>query len=195
MSAIAIWFHSLISPVPSARAARRCAMAATLAVALAASTDARAGTEGTTSVQSDALTQMALDALSQGVVAPGAWEPRAALIGLGVAGLYLGISNAPSARSRPRDAVRSAAYRLALPLGGAALGSLLACRRLCDGQAAAPEPLIGATAGALAAHVLDLGTSPGRGDRGAGAATPKIDWTPVVALAPGSYSLGIAGRF
>jgi hypothetical protein len=162
------------------------------AVALGASTDARAGTEGTTSVEGEALSQMSLDALSQGVAGAGAWKPRAALIGLGVAGLYLGTWSAPGGRSRPGDAVRSTAYRLALPVGGAALGSLLACGRMCDGQAAAPEPLIGATAGALAAHVLD--TSAGH-YRGVGDGSPKIDWTFLVALAPGSYSFGIVGRF
>jgi hypothetical protein len=195
MSASAAWFHSMTLPAPRARVARRCGAAVMLAAALVASSDARAGAGDTGSVQGDALTQIALDALNQGVIGPGAWKPRAALIGLGVAGLYVGASTGPSAQRAPRDAVRSAAYRLALPVAGAVLGSLIACRSLCDGPVAAPDALIGSTAGALAAHLLDRDTNPGRGDRASGAAAPNLAWVPVIAVAPGSYSLGIVGRF
>jgi hypothetical protein len=182
MRAIAIWLHWMIS-----LRGGRWGAGVMLALALGTNTEARAGTEGMTSVEGEALAQMGLEALSQGVVAPGAWEGRAALIGLGVAGLYLGTSTAASA-GRPRGAVRKAAFRLGLPLAGAALGSAIACAGPCDGQA---EPMIGATAGALAAHVLDLETSATHG----GTASPKFDWTLVVALSPGSYSFGIVGRF
>jgi hypothetical protein len=177
------------------RAAGGCVAAGMLAVLLTASTDARAGTDGTTWVPGDALTQIATDALSQGVMAPGAWEPRVALVGLAAAGIHLGASTGPITRSEPSDAVRSAAYRLALPIAGAALGSLAACNGLCDGQNPAAEPLIGAVAGALVAHVLDPDTSPGREPRASGADSAGVAWTPMVAIGPGSCSIGVTGRF
>lgn len=189
----AVWFLRRIWLRPRGRTGRCWTMGVMLAITLAASMNAHAGSDGISSVESEALSQMSLDALSQGVITPGAWKPRAALIGLGVAGLYLG-GKGPSPSSRPRDTARRAAYRLALPVAGAALGSLLACRKMCD-EAVAPEPLIGATAGALVAHVVDVDTNAGRAERTPAAASPEIDWTFMVALAPGSYSLGIVGRF
>lgn len=195
MRAIATIFHSVTMLRARPSEAGRCAAAVMLAAALAVSADARAGTDGTTSVKGDALTQIAMDALSQGVSGPGAWEPRAALVGLGVAGLYFGASTAPSTRAQPRDAVRSAAARLALPMTGAALGSLLACHGPCDSHDAVFHPLIGAVAGALVAHVLDPGTRTARPTPASGAASPGVAWTPVVTHGAGSYSVGVIGRF
>lgn len=177
----------------------RCGVVALLALALVASTHARAGAQGTTSATGDALAQMATDALSQGVMAPVAWEARAALVGLGLAGLHLGAANGPGPRQRPGNLVRAAAYRVALPMAGAALGSLAACNGSCDGQQAAAEPLIGMLAGALVAHVLDPDTRPGaragREHRATSAGSPGRAWAPVVSVGPGSYTAGIMGSF
>jgi len=194
MRAIAGICHSITSP--GTRTARRyiaaSILAAGLAAMLAASGDARA--EGITLVQSDALTQMATETLSQGVMVPFAWEQRIALVGLGVAGLYLGAST-ETARRSPSSAVRSAAYRLALPLAGAALGSLVACDSLCDGLKMTAEPLVGAMAGALVAHVLDRDAGSGRQDRTSGDVAARLEWTPAVSVGVGSYSIGVMGRF
>jgi hypothetical protein len=190
MRAIAGICHSITSP--GTRTARRYIAASMLAAALATSGDARA--EGITSVQGDALTQMATETLSQGVMVPFAWEQRVALVGLGVAGLYIGAST-ETARRSPSSAVRSAAYRLALPLAGAALGSLVACDSLCDGLTMTAEPLAGAMAGALVAHVLDRDTGSARRDRASGDLALALEWTPTVSVGLGSYSIGVMGRF
>lgn len=190
MRAIAGICHSITSP--GTRTARRYIAASILASILAASGHARA--EGITLVQSDALTQMATETLSQGVMVPFAWEQRMALVGLGVAGLYLGAST-ETARRRPSSAVRSAAYRLALPLAGAALGSLVACDTLCDGLTTTAEPLVGAMAGALVSHVLDRDTGSRLQDRTSGDVAARLVWTPTVSVGVGSYSIGVMGRF
>jgi hypothetical protein len=195
MRSIAGICHS-ITPVGTRTARRLIAasmLAAVLAAVLAASGDARA--ERITLVQSDALTQMATETLSQGVMVPFAWEQRVAVVGLGVAGLYLGASTGAVGRSTPRSAVRSAAYRLALPLAGAALGSLVACDSLCDGLKMTAEPLVGAMAGALVAHVLDRDPGAGPEDRVSGDVAAGLVWTPAVSVGVGSYSVGVMGRF
>lgn len=189
MRAIAGICHSITSP--GTRTARRYIAASILASILAASGQARA--ERITLVQSDALTQMATETLSQGVMVPFAWEQRVALVGLGVAGLHLGAST-ETARRRP-SAVRSAAYRLALPLAGAALGSLVACDSLGDGLTTTAEPLVGAMAGALVSHVLDRDTGSRPQDRTSGDVAPRLVWTPTVSVGVGSYSIGVMGRF
>jgi hypothetical protein len=191
MRAIAGILHSFT--FPRSRPARR-AIAALLVVAVVATRGARARAEGITPVQHDALAQMATETLSQGVMLPFAPEQRAALVGLGVAGLYLGTSHAPAVRATPRRALRSAGVRLALPLAGAALGSLIACDRMCDGQQVTAGPLIGALAGSLIAHVLDRDTRPGHTALPA-PARPAVEWTPTVSVAPGSYTVGVTGRF
>ena len=194
MRAIAGICHSITSP--GTRTAWRYIAAAILASILAASGHARA--EGITLVQSDAVTQMATETLSQGVMVPFAWEQRVALVGLGVAGLYLGASTETARRSPSsavHSAVRSATYRLALPLAGAALGSLVACDSLCDGLTMTAEPLVGAMAGALVAHVVDRDTGSRPQDRASGDVTPGLVWTPTVSVGVGSYSIGVMGRF
>jgi hypothetical protein len=195
MRAIATIFHSVTMLRPRPREAGRCVAAVMLAAALAVSADARAGTDGTTSVKGDALAQIAMDALSQGVSGSGAWEPRAALVGLGVAGLYLGASTAPSTRAQAKDAIRSTAARLALPMTGAALGSLVACHGPCDSHDAVFHPLIGAVAGALVAHVLDPDTRAACPTSTSGASSPGLSWTPAVTMGAGSYGVGVIGRF
>jgi hypothetical protein len=195
MRASAITLHPVRMLFPRTRAARCGITAATLTALLIASTDARAGIDDTISVEGEALAQIATDALSQGVAGPGPWEQRAMLVGLGVAGLYLGASTGPIARDQPGSAMGSAAYRFILPVAGAALGSFVACHGTCDSQDAASEPLLGAMAGALVAHVLAPNPSPERPDRLSRDAALAVQWTPVVSLAPGSYSVGIIGRF
>lgn len=170
-----------------------CCMAAAMLVTALASGDARA--EGITPVQHDALTQLATETLSHGAMVPFAWEQRVALVGLGVAGLHLGASTETATRSTPGSTARSAAYRLALPLAGAALGSLIACDGLCDDQAAAAEPFVGAMAGALIAQVLDRDTGARHEDRSPGDITCSVVWTPTFSVGLGSYTIGITGRF
>lgn len=172
-----------------------CGIAAVmLAAVLATSPAARAETD-TTSVERDALARIASDALSQGATGPGPWKQRALLVGLGVAGLHLGASAGPIAREQPASVMVSAAYRLLLPVTGAALGSLVACHGACRDQDAASAPLLGAMAGALVADVLAPGSSPGRRNRPSDDTASRVAWTPVVSIAPGSYSVGFLGRF
>lgn len=190
MRAIAGVLHSIA--FPGTRVAARC-MAAAMLVATLARGDARA--EGITPVQNDALTQLATETLSYGAMVPFAWEQRVALVGLGMAGLHLGASTEMAGRRTPDSTLRSAAYRLALPLAGAALGSLVACNSLCDDQAAATEPLVGAMAGVLIAHVLDRNADAPRQDRSPGDITCSVVWTPMVSVGLGSYSIGVMGRF
>lgn len=191
MRAIAGILHSITAS--RTRAAVRCVAALALIAALAAGDHANA--EGITPVQGDALAQMATEMVSQGAMVPFAWEQRAALVGMSVVGLYLGGSTETAGRSESSGAVRSAAYRLALPLAGAALGSLVACDSLCDGQEMAADPLIGAMAGALVAHVLDRDTHAGHTGQAPGSTAPRVQWTPLVSVGPGSYSVGVMGRF
>lgn len=169
---------------------RATGVCAVVVAALTLSGDARA--EGITPVQGDALAQLGTEMLSQGAMVPFGWEQRVALVGMGMAGLYLGTSPGTAGRGETASAVRSAAYRLALPLAGAALGNLVACDRLCDDQQGAADPLVGAMAGALVAHVLDRDTRAAR--RAAGDAS-AVQWTPVVSVGLGSYSVGVMGRF
>jgi hypothetical protein len=188
MRAIADTLHSFTAS--KTRVALRCIAAVVLLTALAARNDAHASTDGPPPVQGDALAQMATEIVSQGAMVPFTWEQRVALVGMGVAGLHLGTSSGTSTHSDSGHALRSAAYRLALPLAGAALGSLVACDSLCDGQEITADPLVGAMAGALVAHALDRDTPPGHiGQR------PRLQWTPMVSVGLGSYSIGVMGRF
>jgi hypothetical protein len=195
MRANVITWHFMRSLLPRTRAAGCGVAVALLTAFLITSTDARAGSDATISVEGEALAQIAVDALSQGVAGPGSWEQRAMLVGLGVVGLHLGASSGPIPRNQPRSIMGGATYRLVLPVAGAALGSLVSCHSACDSQDAASEPLLGAIAGALVAHVLAPDTSPERQDRLSRDAALAVQWTPVVSLAPGSYSVGITGRF
>lgn len=195
MRGIAIIYHSVRTSFPGTRAAGRGIAAAVLAAVLATSTSARAGIDGTTSVAGDALAQIAMDALSQGVAGPGSWEQRAMLVGLGVAGLHFGASTRPIARVQPKRAVAGASARLVLPMAGAALGSLVACHGVCGPQNPDPGPSLGAVAGTLVAHVLYPDTSPERRNRTSGDAARAVAWTPLVAIGPGSYIAGVLGRF
>jgi hypothetical protein len=171
---------------PTRRSAARGLAAVALVTMLATSTGASANTD-TPGLESEALTQIATDALSQGMTGPGTWESRAALIALGTAGLYLGASTGPDTHRERRATHR--AQRLAWPAAGAALGKLIACK---GGEAG---PLLGAMTGALIAHVLDPETRPGRRDRTPGDAAPGMTWTPMITMSPGSFSVGLTGRF
>ena len=137
MRATAIIHHRVSTPRPAPRAAGRATaavmLAAMLITTLTTSTDAHAGVDRTTSVEHDALAQVAMNALSQGLAGSGSWERRALLVGLGVAGLHAHL--------------------------------------LC------PEP------------------SPGRGDRAFGETELALTWAPLVTIGPGSYIIGVIGRF
>lgn len=190
MRASAIMLRLMRNLRPRTRAG--CVIAAAmLSALLITSTDARAENAGTAAVEGDALAQMAMGALSQGVTARGSWEQRATLVGLGVAGLYLGASTRPIVRDRPGSALRRMAYRLVLPAVGAALGSLVACHGAVDDQDAAAAPVAGAMTGALLARVL-VTHARRQSSSGDGLA---VAWAPALSVGPGSYSVGVMGRF